>query len=97
MKKGGKFVLAGAAKRNINDIIAFPATAKNNLPLTISQTNVWDRSLTQEEISGMSRQENCGGGAGNVLDWEDFGKQLNLKIFTKNDQSQCATASGSMF
>ncbi|CAB4024161.1 Hypothetical predicted protein, partial [Paramuricea clavata] len=80
MKKGAKFVVAGATKRNINEILKFPASAKNNLPPTISQTNVWDRLLTQDEISGMSRQENCGGGAGNVLDWEDFGKQLNLNI-----------------
>ncbi|CAB4032905.1 Hypothetical predicted protein, partial [Paramuricea clavata] len=97
MKKGGKFIVAGAAKRNINEILKFPVSAKNNLPLTITQTNVWDRSLTQDEISGMSRQKNCGGGAGNVLDWEDLGNQLNLNIFTKNDQSQCASASGSMF
>jgi hypothetical protein len=97
MRKGGTFIVAGTPRRNIYDMVTYPAVPKNNLPLTITQTNVWDRSLTQDEITGMSSQENCGGGAGNVLDWKYFESQLDLSIFTKNDQSQCTTTSGSMF
>ena len=84
MKKGGRIA-----------ILAKRGTGKNKL-VTITQINVWDRKLTSEEVADFSEREKCDGGAGNVLDWEDFKNQLDLSKFTKVDGSQCKSTSGSI-
>ena len=91
MKKGGKAGIAGYARRNLIDLVSFPVT--ENLPLTVTQVNVWDRLLSQDEIAVMSKREKCDGGAGNVVDWQDFKSGLDFSKFTEIDQSQCTTSS----
>ena len=74
-----------------------PIGATKNLPLTITQVNVWDRKLTQDDVAAMSGRQKCDGGIGNVLDWEDLKSQLTLSKFTVTENSQCSTTSGSIF
>ena len=93
IRKGGKIAVAGYARRSTYEHMNHPAVTKN-LPLTISQVNVWDRKLTQDEVAAMSGRETCDGGAGNVLDWEDIKSQLALSKFTVTENSQCSTISG---
>ena len=97
LRRGGKITLAGQTRRSFRDIFMFRPVAKNNLPVTVTQVNVWDRKLTTDEISAMFGRPTCDAGAGNVLDWEDFKNQLVLGKFTKTDKSQCTTTSKSTF
>ena len=92
LKKGGRILLAGRARHSKGVIVP-----KKNLPLTISQVNVWDRKLTSDEITAMYGRQKCDGGAGNILDWEDFKNELVLSKFTKADQSQCTSMPESTF
>ena len=98
IRKGGKIAVAGQVQfRSIFDRVRNPIGATKNLPLTISQVNVWDRKLTQDEVAVMSGRQKCDGGIGNVLDWEDLKSQLALNKFTVTQNSQCSTISGSIF
>jgi hypothetical protein len=92
LKKGGKITLAGAIRQSNGAV-----PPNQNLPLTISQVNVWDRKLTSDEITAMYGRQKCDGGAGNILDWEDFKNELVLSKFTKADQSQCTSMPESTF
>ena len=97
LRKGGNISLAGRTRRTLTSFRTLEPTATENLPLTISQVNVWDRRLTSDEIAAMFGRQACDGGAGNVLDWEDFKNQLVLSKFTKADKSQCTAMPGSTF
>ena len=97
LRKGGHITLAGQTRRSLTSFLTSAPTATENLPLTISQVNVWDRKLTADEIAAMFGRPACDGGAGNVLDWEDFKNQLVLSKFTKNDKSQCNAMPESTF
>ena len=94
LEKGGDIVLAGGIRYIIGKIFY---DRGRNLPLTVSQLNVWDRKLTSDEISAMYGSKKCDGGAGNILDWEDFKNKLVLSKYTKADPSQCTSKPESTF
>ena len=45
LRKGGNISLAGRTRRTLTSFRTLEPTATENLPLTISQVNVWDRKL----------------------------------------------------
>lgn len=54
----------------------------------ISDFNIWDRILTDDEIAKMA--QSCdGGNRGNVKDWSDMKKELTLSKYTLTTPSKC--------
>ena len=90
IKKGGIIQLAGLARRDFNELSTRITT---NLPVRISQVNVWNRVLTNDETAALATRQNCDGASGNVLDWQDFRTGLTLSKFIESDPSECSRAS----
>ncbi|XP_028399954.1 uncharacterized protein LOC114523277 [Dendronephthya gigantea] len=90
MMKTGLFILGG-----ISSQVSWSGGAPNyNLPMTVSQLNIWNHVLTNEKMVAMARRNLCDGPAGNSIDWQDFKAALNLTRFTMNEPSECSTISG---
>lgn len=59
-----------------------------NSGLAISDFNIWDRILTDDEIAKMA--QSCdGGNRGNVKDWSDMKNELTLSKYKLTTPSKC--------
>lgn len=57
-------------------------------PGTISNLNIWDRKLREEDIVKMA--QSCDApNSGNVKDWSDIRNELNLDLYTITKPSSC--------
>jgi hypothetical protein len=61
----------------------------SEFPGEISGVNIWDKILTDDEISKMA--QSCGVNAGNLKDWFDIKHELTLSKYTVTTPSTCTT------
>lgn len=53
----------------------------------ISDLNIWDRMLSDDEIAKMA--QSCGSNQGNMKNWYDIKNELNLDLYNVKEPSTC--------
>lgn len=83
--------LPGASNsiRNIEpEVLAASITTHSNLPMSISQLNVWDHILINDKLVALASRNKSDSPAGKAIDLQDFKAGLDLNLLTKTEQSE---------